>query len=99
MKRFLAFAFIWLVTLSMINAAPLQKRETQFGKCPTIPKIPKQPDPITVSVSPDPVTPGTNEIFSISAKLLSTITTDDKIVIEFADLLGNFLDTPSAFDI
>src|SRR5688572_27474953 len=102
MKQFLAFAFILLVTLSMVNAGPLQRRETQFGKCLHIPKLPEQPEPIEVSISPDPVVPGKPDTFTITATLKKPITPDYIIVITFADVAssqGQLLADPAMLDI
>src|SRR5688572_16960085 len=76
MNRNLIFVFILLAVLSMVNAIPLQKRETTFGKCPPIPKVPTQPDQISVSISPDPVVPGQDDTITVSGTLSKEITAD-----------------------
>ncbi|CAB4388258.1 unnamed protein product [Rhizophagus irregularis] len=69
MNRNFIFVFILLATLSMVNAIPLHKRATVFGKCPPIPGLPTQPEEISVSISPDPVVPGQTDTFTVSGKL------------------------------
>src|ERR1043165_687473 len=91
MNRNFIFVFILLAVLSMVNAIPLQKRETEFGKCPPIPKLPSQPDPISVSISPDPVVPGQNDTFPVSGTLSKEITPEYKLEIAFGDLTGKIL--------
>ncbi|PKK70346.1 hypothetical protein RhiirC2_779815 [Rhizophagus irregularis] len=49
----------------MVNAIPLHKRATVFGKCPPIPGLPTQPEEISVSISPDPVVPGQTDTFTL----------------------------------
>jgi hypothetical protein len=88
MNRNFIFVFILLATFSIVNAIPLQKRETVFGKCPPIPQLPIQPDQISVSISPDPVVPGQDDTFTVSGTLSKEITDEYKLVIGFADLTG-----------
>src|SRR5437764_33266 len=88
MNRNFIFVFILLAALSMVNAIPLQKRTTEFGKCPPIPGVPVQPEQISVSISPDPVVPGKDDTFTVSGTLHKEITEDYKLVIGFADLTG-----------
>ncbi|CAB4388261.1 unnamed protein product [Rhizophagus irregularis] len=88
MNRNFIFVFILLATLSMVNAIPLQKRATVFGKCPPIPGLPTQPEQISVSISPDPVVPGQTDTFTVSGTLSKEITDEYKLVIALADLSG-----------
>jgi hypothetical protein len=88
MNRNFIFVFILLATLSMVNAIPLQKRATVFGKCPPIPDLPTQPEEISVSISPDPVVPGQNDTFTVSGTLSKEITDEYKLLIGLADLQG-----------
>ncbi|CAB4376394.1 unnamed protein product [Rhizophagus irregularis] len=55
MKQNLIFVVILLVTLSMVNAIPLDKRATTFGPCPegSLPIL-------AVTLQPDPPVPGQN---------------------------------------
>src|SRR5688572_12320321 len=100
MKQFLIFAVILLATLSMVNAAPLHKRETQFVYCTERPGT-KQPDLIqSVKIDPDPIVAGKNGTFTIHTTLTRDITTEDKFIIEFQDIDGkNLLGEPSFFNI
>ncbi len=88
MNRNFIFVFILLATLSLVNAIPLQKRTTNFGKCPPIPKIPIQPDTISVSISPDPVVAGKDDTFTVSGTLSKEITENHKLIIGIANLKG-----------
>jgi hypothetical protein len=88
MNRNFIFVFILLAALSMVNAIPLQKRTTDFGKCPPIPQLPVQPEQISVSISPDPVVPGKDDTFTVTGTLSKDITEDYNLVIGFADLTG-----------
>src|ERR1043165_3656794 len=97
MNRNFIFVFILLAVLSMVNAIPLQKRETKFGKCPPISGLPTQPEQISGSISPDPIVPGQDVTFTFSGTLSKEITSDHKLYIEVDDLtakegLVNFLE-------
>ncbi|RGB36209.1 hypothetical protein C1646_758423 [Rhizophagus diaphanus] len=72
----------------MVNAIPLQKRATEFGKCPPVSDTPIQPEQISVSISPDPVVPGQTVTFNVTGTLSKEITDEYKLVIGLTDLSG-----------
>jgi hypothetical protein len=82
MKQTIIFAFLVLVTLSMVNAVPhglrLDKRETKFLECP-------KGAHLNVKVSPDPPVSGQNGIFDVSGKPNEAVPQGSEIVIVFVD--------------
>ena len=71
------FVFVLLVTLSMVNAIPLNKRATIFDACPVDPPI----SPLTVSITPDPPVAGQDEKFVVSGTLKHDITASVTILV------------------
>ena len=61
MNRNFIFVFVLLVTLSMVNAIPLNKRTTSFDAC-SVPVL-------TVSINPDPPVARQDVKFDISGTL------------------------------
>ncbi|RIA86394.1 hypothetical protein C1645_740887 [Glomus cerebriforme] len=84
MNRNFIFVFFLLATLSMINAIPLQKRESKFLPCPVDPP----PTPLTVSMTPDPPVSGKDVSFTITAKLDKDVDSKTIFGIGFADASG-----------
>jgi len=80
MKQTIIFAFILLAALSMVNAIPLHKRETEFFQCPKGSQIED------VTISPDPPESGKNVNFKISGTAEETIPEGSTLFIAFVNL-------------
>ncbi|GBC32649.2 hypothetical protein RIR_jg12048.t1 [Rhizophagus irregularis DAOM 181602=DAOM 197198] len=84
MSRIFILTFVLFATLFAVNAAPLalEKRDIQIQPCPGLP-----PDVVglDVTVTPDPVVPGTEETFDIKGTMKKDIVTGDFLSIAFID--------------
>lgn len=87
MKQKYILVVILFAILSIVNAIPHQrhKRATTFAPCPS-----GSPNPITVSVQPDPPLPNQFVIFTISGTIKTgAITTGSTLVLNAIDDAGN----------
>ncbi|RGB40080.1 hypothetical protein C1646_753768 [Rhizophagus diaphanus] len=84
MSQIFILAFVLFTTLFAVNAAPLalEKRDTQIQPCPGLPPGVVE---LNVTVTPDPVVPGTEETFDIKGTMKKDIVTGDFLSITFID--------------
>jgi hypothetical protein len=85
MKKFFIFAIILLVTLSIVNAVPyslLHKRVTTFMPCP----VGFYPNPIKVSIQPDPPVSGTPLLVNVTGTLTEDYTIEAGTLLSFVAL-------------
>src|SRR4051812_42680445 len=78
MNRKFIFVFTLLAILSMVNAIPhqLQKRATTFIPCPN-------ENPLTVSVTPDPLVPGKTATYTVAGKFAKAAPKGSGLVVAF----------------
>lgn len=96
MKQNYIFVIVLLATLSIVNAFPhqLQERDTTFVPCPT-----GSPNPIKVTVHPDPPPVTGSFVLNISGTLKNgAITTGSKLVVKAVGDDGKLLDDPLVYD-
>ena len=95
MNRNLLFLFFFLASISVINAVPhLNKRTTDFGACPPLPKNPVAVATLTVHVVPDPIVSNVDATFTISGTALEDIPADAGLWVGYGNPDGSPITTP-----
>ena len=91
MKQTFIILVTLLVTFSLVNAIPfrLHKRATTFAPCPS-----GSPTVLTISFQPDPPTPSTTELFTISGTAANEFDQGATFVLELVDTSGNIINPP-----
>ncbi|CAB4478777.1 hypothetical protein RhiirA5_431863 [Rhizophagus irregularis] len=96
MKQNYIFVIVLLATLSLINAFPhqLQERDTTFVPCPS-----GSPNPIKVTVKPDPPPVTGSFVLNVSGTLKTgVISAGSKLVVKAIGDDGELLDDPIVYD-